>query len=185
VAETREQIVRAAAAIALECPTWEWTELTFDAVGERAGVSRRTVYRHFSSDAELRAAVMRHLGATHDINYEVLDLDEVAPTGARLLRTISKFAAASTTAPQPEEEQVRRAALRQALAPHVAGWDDVQIEQAAAVLNVLWTGFATQRLSGTFDLDEAQTIQAMEWVIALALDAIRSGDAPGRIDNKE
>ena len=61
----------------------------------------------------------------------------------------------------------------------MTGWDEAQIEQAAAVLNVLWTGFATQRLTGTFDLDEAQSIEAMEWVIALTLDAIRNGDAPG------
>ena len=87
VAATREEILRAAAEIALESPTWEWGELTFDAVGQRAGVSRRTVYRHFPSDAELRAGVMRHLGELHGIDYEVLDLDEVAPVGATSSRS--------------------------------------------------------------------------------------------------
>lgn len=41
--------------------------LTMATVAERAGVSRRAVYLHFSSRAELLAALLRHLGEAEEL----------------------------------------------------------------------------------------------------------------------
>ena len=41
--------------------TWDWRDLTFRSVAERAGVGERTVYRHFPTERHLHDAVMERL----------------------------------------------------------------------------------------------------------------------------
>ena len=60
-AKTRERIIAAGAEILHEHAVWNWNELTMRGVARRAGVNERTVYRHFTGEAELRRAVMTRL----------------------------------------------------------------------------------------------------------------------------
>src|SRR5207247_11265534 len=53
-AETYDRIVAAGVAILHELPLWKWQALTLRAVAQRAGVTERTVYRHFATERELR-----------------------------------------------------------------------------------------------------------------------------------
>src|ERR1700680_3947068 len=79
VAETRERILTAAAELVHGYPTWDWKELTFRAVAERAGVGERTVYRHFPSERELHHALLAHLAVQAGVSYDGMELDDLAP----------------------------------------------------------------------------------------------------------
>ena len=74
VAETRERIVAAGAALVREFTTWDWDGLTFRAVAELAGISERTVYRHFPTERHLHDAVMARLEDEAGITYEDVEL---------------------------------------------------------------------------------------------------------------
>jgi len=40
-------VIAAGSELVRQLPSWDWREVTFRAVAERAGVGERTVYRHF------------------------------------------------------------------------------------------------------------------------------------------
>ena len=82
-AQTRDAIVAAGLELAHECPVWDWRGLTIRAAAERAGVSERTVYRHFPSEREFHDAVMRGLEGQAGVTLEGMRLADVA--GERLV----------------------------------------------------------------------------------------------------
>src|SRR5205823_8820044 len=96
VAETRERILGAASALVHGFRTWDWHALTFRAVAERAGVSERTVYRHFATEQELRHAVMRRLEEEAGVSYDGLGLDDLAEVTALVFSARATFAASPT-----------------------------------------------------------------------------------------
>ena len=83
-ADTRERIVAAGSALVHSYASWDWRELTFRAVAEQAGVSERTVYRHFPSERHLHDAVMDRLEREAGIAYEDVDLASLADVTARI-----------------------------------------------------------------------------------------------------
>jgi len=83
-AQTRERIVAAGSDLVHGFETWNWRELTFKAVAERAGVGERTVYRHFPTERHLRDAVMQRLESEAGISYEDVNLTNLAETTSRV-----------------------------------------------------------------------------------------------------
>ena len=75
-----------------EFTTWDWDELTFRAVAERAEVSERTVYRHFPTERHLHDAIMGRLEDEAGIAYEDVELDNFAEVTARLFASLGRFA---------------------------------------------------------------------------------------------
>ena len=73
-AQTRERIVAAGSELVHAFDTWNWRDLTFRSVAERAGVGERTVYRHFPTERHLHDAVMQRLESEAGISYEDVDL---------------------------------------------------------------------------------------------------------------
>src|SRR5438105_15637906 len=69
-AETRDRIVRAGVALVERLPDLDWSVMTFQAVAEGADVSKRTVFRHFANERELRDAVMQRLQERAGVTYE-------------------------------------------------------------------------------------------------------------------
>lgn len=181
VAETRQRIVGAGAAIAHELPTWDWRALTFKAVAERAGVSRRTVFRHFSTERELRDAIMGRLQEEAGVSLDGLRLDGVADLVRSTFEYLGSF---STRRPQPSEptfdavDEQRRRALLDAVAQVAPDWDDDRRRAVAAVLDVLWASSTHDRLLTAWRLDPAQTTSAATWAVGLVEDAVRRGDGP-------
>ena len=91
--------------------TWDWHELTFRAVAERAGVSERTVYRHFPTERHLHDAVMARLEDEAGIAYEDVDLDNLADVTARVFASLQRFAINDTVGtPQDPRFRGRRSA---------------------------------------------------------------------------
>ncbi len=180
-AETRTRILVAGSKLVHGFPSWDWRNLTFRAVAEGAGVSERTVYRHFGTEQQLHRAVMRRLEEEAGVNYDGLRLEDFASVTERAFAAVSSFAVAP---PQPmppfaEEDRERRHALLAAVSLAASDWSETEREMAAAILDVIWATPAYERLTTTWNLDLPSAAQAASWAIGLIRAAIRDGDRPG------
>jgi AcrR family transcriptional regulator len=179
-AETRDRILDSGSALVHGFPSWDWRELTFRAVAERAGVSERTVYRHFATEQELHRAIMRRLEEEAGISYEGLRLADLADVTARILESTLSFAVAPARATPPfvEEDLRRRQALLAAVGEVTGSWPDGERQMAAAVLDVCWAIPSYERLIGSWNLDPPQATRAVTGVIGLILEAVQDGRRP-------
>ena len=181
-AETRDRIVAGGAKLVHGLPTWDWRDLTFRAAGERAGVSERTVFRHFATERELRQAVLQRLFEESGITLDGLELDEFAGVAARLFRYLSSFPVSSQRPEDPAfaaMDQHRRDALLDAVVRATRGWPERDRRMAAAVLDMMWSVPAYERLLTVWQLDAGHVARAVTWVIGLIEEAIRDGRRPG------
>ncbi len=181
VAATRERILEGASALVHGFPTWDWRALTFRAVAARAGVSERTVYRHFTTERELRDAVMRRLEEEAGVSYDGLGLDDLAGVTAQVFSSLASFAVAPTVADDPTfaaEDELRRDALRDAVAAAANDWSEVERDMAAGLLDVLWHVPSFERLVVQWGLTADDATSAITWAIGLLVGAIRAGAPP-------
>lgn len=182
LAETRERIVAAGSELAHEATSWDWRDLTARAVAERAGVSERTVYRHFATERLLHEAVMRRLQDEAGVSYEGLGLDDLGPVTARVFASLASYAVPPSVvdgAPFVAQDEARRAAVVAAVAPATGDWPEAEARMAAAMLDVLWLPTSYERLVGAWGLDPGEATRAVTWVIDLVNRAVRAGDRPG------
>ena len=179
-AANRTRILQEGAVLARACRSWNWRELTHEAVGERAGVSRRTVFRCFPTVAELHRAILGQLEAESGVHYENLTLDEVSETGARVFESYSAFAASrdDSEIPLPEEDRKRRDTLARAVAQETESWSVTERERAAAVLDVLWSVESYRRLVSDWQMSIEDANASMAWVIKVVLAEIRADRRP-------
>jgi AcrR family transcriptional regulator len=184
LAETRERIVAAGPAVVHSLPTWDWGDLTFRAVADRAGVSERTVYRHFATERALHDAVMRRLTEEAGVGYEGLSLDGVAGSAARAFAALSSFSATPWAMGEMDDptfvdlDKVRRQALLDAVNESIGDFSDAERENVAGVLDVLWSVPSFERLVTQWRMDPDRATGAIGWVIGLVVDAARSGQRP-------
>lgn len=180
-AETRERIVTAGASLVHGYQAWDWTNLTAGAVGERAGVSERTVHRYFSTERKLRDAVLQRLYEESGVKLEKLELGDFADVTAHMFTYLSSFSAAPATIQDPtfaSMDQHRRDALLNAVARATPSWSDRERESAAAVLDILWNQPPYERLITAWGFDNERATGAITWLIGLIEQAIRNGDHP-------
>ena len=90
--QTRERIIAAGSELVHAFDSWNWRDLTFRSVAERAGVGERTVYRHFPTERHLHDAVMQRLESEAGISYEDVDLDNLGAVTARVFASLQRFA---------------------------------------------------------------------------------------------
>jgi AcrR family transcriptional regulator len=180
-AETRERILTAGAELLHGFPIWNWPALTVRAVAARAGVNERTVYRYFTSERDLRDAVMGRLEEEAGVDVEGLRLDAVADVTAQIFEYVSSFPLEPRTPRDPTvaaANQRQREALLAAVAPSTAEWSPVDRALAASMLDVLWSVVSYERLVVDWELDPQDAIRAITWVIGLVEDAVREGRRP-------
>lgn len=182
-AETRERILTAGAELLHEFPIWNWRALTVRAVAARAGVNERTVYRYFTSERELRDAVMGRLEKEAGVEVEGLRLEAVADVTAQIFTFVSSFPLEPRTPRDPTvaaANQRQREALLTAVAPSTTEWSLVDRALAASMLDVLWSVVSYEKLVVDWELDPQDAIRAITWVIGLVEDAVREGRRPVR-----
>lgn len=180
--DTRERIVGAGAELVHSFPAWDWRGLTFRAVGERAGVSERTVHRHFSSERALRDAILQRLVMESGVSLDQLQLANFANITAGLFTYLSSFAAAPEAIEEPSFaaiDQHRREALLDSVRHETPQWPKADHEIVAAMLDMLWNVPSYERLVTAWQLDGPQAIRAVTWVIGLIEKEIRAGRRPG------
>jgi len=181
VAETRARIVAAGAELLHGFPIWNWRALTVRAVAERAGVNERTVYRYFASERELRDAVMLELEAESGVDIDGLALDDLREMTERIFRYVSSFPLEERLVRDPTmaaANQRQRDALLGAVAPLTGDWPDDDRTIAAAMLDVLWSVVAYERLVTDWGLDPGQAVTGITWVMKLVEDAVKEGRRP-------
>jgi len=182
VAATRERIVQAGSELVHGFASWDWQELTFRAVAERAGVGERTVYRHFPTERHLHDAVMQRLEEEAGITYEDVTLDNLGDVTAKVFSSRGSFAVAEcVTAPDSPTfvavDQRRRDALERAVAASTASWSDRDRATVAALLDMLWNLPSYERLVGVWNLTPDDATRAITWLIDHVVDAVER-DAP-------
>jgi len=179
-AQTRERIIAAGSDLVHGFDSWNWRDLTFKAVAERAGVGERTVYRHFPTERHLHDAVMQRLEAEAGVSYEDVDLANLAETTARVFASLQRFSVREST-PTPGDsafvssDQRRRDALLRV----VSGGSETRQRAIAGLLDVLWSPTSYERLVGVWGLDGADAAGAIEWLMAKVVAAI-DDDGPLR-----
>ncbi len=180
-AETRERIIVAGTAILHEHPVWHFDALHVRDVAERAGVSERTVYRHFASERELRDAVFARLEDESGLVLEGLGLDELQQFTERVLRYVSSFPLEPRTTRDPTllaAHGRQREALLNAVGRGNGRWSVRDRTIAAAVLDVLWSVASYERLVADWHLEPNDAVKGVTWAIGLVEDAIREGRRP-------
>ena len=182
-AETRERIVRAGVGIVERLPAMDWSAMTFQAVADGAGVSKRTVFRHFATERELHDAVMQRFQERAGVSYEHVDLQSVAGVARRVFEAMSSFAVASWGT-EPDDptftamDRARGDALHGAVAAAAPDWSPEQRALAAGVLDVLWSPLSYERLVVHWGASSADAIKAIEWAIGLVVSRVESGRPP-------
>jgi AcrR family transcriptional regulator len=182
-AATRERIVAAGVRLVRGFTTWNWDELTFRAVAERAGVSERTVYRNFPSERQLHDAIMARLEDEAGVTYADVELDNLAEVTARVFVSLGRFAIKDTigTPRGPAfagADARRHDALSRALTARAPQLTDAQRRTFAGLLDVLWSPATYERLIAAWDLDNADAINAIQWLIAKVIAAIDECEIP-------
>lgn len=180
--ETRNRIIAAGVKIVHKLPSWDWQGLTFHAVGELAGVTERTVHRHFSTERKLRDAILQRLVEESGVALDGLELQDFARVTSQLFAYLSSFSVSPEPVKDPSFaviDQTRRGALLGAVTRAAADWPQVERVMAAALLDVLWNVPTYERMLGEWQLDPKSATRATVWAIKLIEEAIHSGRRPG------
>ena len=182
-AETQERIIAAGSELVHQLPAWDWTNITARAVGERAGVSERTVHRYFPTERKLRDAVIQRMLQEVGVSLDQLKLTDFANVTKTMFSYLMSFAAQQLTAPVIDPslatiDQIRCDALRKAVAQATPDWSDRDKENAAAVLDIFWNLPPYERLVQVWGFDAERAVGAMTWLIGLVEEAIQQGRKP-------
>ena len=182
-AETRRRILTAGAQMARVLPSWDWSDLTFRAIAERAGVGQRTVYRYFPTERLLHDAIMERLEQEAGVSYEDLTLSSLQALAQRVFDAMKAFQATPSSLPHPDpsfgaEDDKRRQALRLAVEAVGAEWTDAQKQAAAAAFDILWCYPTYVRLTVVWKLDHKQATAVIGWLIKTLVDAVGAGSQP-------
>ena len=180
-AETRERIIAAGSQLVHSLDEWDLKNLTARAVAEVAGVSERTVHRHFTTERALRETVLQRLAEESGISLDTLRVDNFAAATAQLFKYLSSFAVAPVTVDPylASMDDQRRMAVLAAVSSDTPGWSDHDRETVAAVLDIAWHLPIFERLQTAWGFDPERTIDTLAWLIELIEDAIRQGRRPG------
>jgi AcrR family transcriptional regulator len=182
-AETRARILAAGSTLVHGFDRWDWRELTVRAVAREAGVSERTVFRHFTDEAELRSAVMQRLHEEAGVAPDDISLDRFAELTGQVFAYLASFAARPRPHRDPTfgaADRAVREGLVAAVAPATDGWASEDQVAAAAVLDVLWSLPTYERLTSAWELQPEEAARAVRWVIGLVQEAIAEDRRPPR-----
>lgn len=182
--DTRRRILAAVARLFEIAPE---EALSFDAIAAQAGVQRRTVFRHFANkDALLGAfwAWTNQQVALRTWPETEVDLVAMPPvTFAGFDRHEGLIRAALTSRSGREmrlrANAERQAAFRGSLADATRGLNPGRAEQAAAVVQLLYSASAWHTLREYWGLGGREAGEAVAWAIGALLDALRR-ETPGR-----
>lgn len=182
-AQTRDRIVDAATELVHGFASWDWRDLTFRAVADRAGVGERTVYRHFPTERHLHDAVMARLERDAGVTYEDVDLTNLAEVAGRVFGSLQRFSVGQSVRTPADPtfvgaDQRRRDAVLRAVSQAAPDWTPRQVRAAAGLLDVLWNLPAYERLVGVWELSDDDATAAVGWLLNLLADTITDNRPP-------
>jgi len=181
LAETRERIINAGVELIHKIPNWDWKTLTFRAISDRAGVSERTVYRHFPTEREMKDAIMRKMVDISGIDLSTLQLGEFTNVTAQVFSFLSNVASAPANEEDPTFASIdahRRQCLLNAVAEETPDWSEEDRENVTALLDILWNVPPYERLIKIWKFDNQRATKVTGWLIQLIQDAIKNDNRP-------
>lgn len=181
--QTRERIISAGSELVHAFDSWNWRDLTFRSVADRAGVGERTVYRHFPTERHLHDAVMQRLESEAGISYEDVDLDNLGAVTARVFASLPRFAVRESVATPRDPTFVgvdarRREALLRAVTASAPGWTEDEQRVTAGLLDVLWNLPSYERLVGVWGVDGSTATEAVNWLMSKVIEAVEEDGPP-------
>lgn len=182
---TRQRIIAAGAELVHGFTAWDWTNLTAGAVAERAGVSERTVHRHFSTERKLRDAVIQRLVEESGVDLGELAVEDFGDVTAHMFSYLSSFSVAPPVQEDPTfatMDAVRRRALMDAVVRATPQWSDADRETVAAAMDLLWDLPPFERLRSQWEFDQERAVHTLRWLIGLIQRAIAEDRRPGAGD---
>ena len=182
--ETREAILLALFALMQSSAAPD--EIGTEAIAQKAGVQRRTLFRHFASKDELLAAfwpwLNDRIGASikpekpQDIidgprqAFPLFDAHEAAIRAALHSRTGREMRMGTV--------RTRRQNFSRALAPALASLSATKAKRVEALAHLLYSASAWEVLKDYGDLDGAQAGETASWALKLILSAIGTSETP-------
>ncbi len=160
----RDRILEAALELARAHGGWDWSDITFKAVAEAAELSERTVYRHFPTQGDLHEAMLLRINDHASISYDNLSLSGVGEVVGRLFSSLDTFTPHAGSQPRPSEAAIAMNRERMDALLEASGGD----VRLAALLDVLWSTEAYERLVSVWRLSTPEAVAAVQW----ALDAL-------------
>lgn len=178
-AETRDRILQAGVALIRTDPTGQAANLTFRSIAESTGLSERTVYRYFASEADLHTAVVRKAELESGVAWDRMRADELPRMVERSIRFFSS-PEHEKQAPDTfvEEDSARRQAILAAVIEVTADWPEQERRKAAAVIDALWDVRTYGSLVENWGLSLPEVASAAGWLMALIVEALGSGRRP-------
>jgi hypothetical protein len=128
---------------------------------------------------------MARLEEEAGVTYEGLDLEALPELAARVFSSRRSFAAREVV-DEPadalfvEVDRRRRDALLHAVADAAPGWSEAEQRTVAALLDVVWSMPAYERLVGAWDLEGDDATSAITWLMSLVTRAVDDDTPPMR-----
>lgn len=184
---TRDLILTALANLVCERGVHEFS---VHEVAARAGVSHRTVYRHFPNREALLEGLAEGIDARFRARDRVTDPESVAELRGSLPDAFEEFAAdeafarayvmlsvGARTRSTRREQRTRR--VHEALQRELTGeLDPAAAEAVTGVVRVLVSAAAWHQLTDEHGLGSRAAGEAVGWVLRLVLDELARGGAP-------
>jgi AcrR family transcriptional regulator len=161
----RERVLEGALTVARSVGSRNWADVTYKAVAEEAGVSERTVYRHFPTQRDLHDAVMIRFNKDAAISYDDLELADVPGVVDRLFNSLATFSPRAMEALPPAAVIAMDRERIQALLK-ASGGD----KKRAAVLDVLWSVETYERLVLNWRLSTEEAVEVVSAAVLRLLE---------------
>ncbi|MBO9711394.1 TetR/AcrR family transcriptional regulator [Sphingomonas sp.] len=160
-------------------------QLNHDRVAERAGLSRRTVYRYFPDQSSLRAAAWERLGPPGGMPSTLHDFVGLMPE--RFGKFESNAEAMTVTMASPEGRAMRNVmttkrveTFRALFAEQTAHLAEPARTEAIAALQYMGCGYAWLEMRDQWELGPEGAAAACSWAIETLLAELARGGGPGK-----
>jgi AcrR family transcriptional regulator len=155
--------------------------LSFAGVAKSAGVTSRTIFRHFSSKDDLLAAFwawMNQQIGIHDYPSSPEELVDAVPlwfSGFGKFEKLFRAYMISKTYQElkPELAPFRRKMIRACLKERLAGLDDSDVLYAKAAVSVLFSAYAWASMRDMWGISHRKAGEAASWAIQIIIDELK------------
>lgn len=189
---TRDAILSALAEIVVENGLHDFS---VQDVADRAGISHRTVYRHFESRRALVEALGQELDRLmarrrvptnpdegHRLPEVIREVFRVFDERPDLVRAVAVGALSSGV--QPGSRRIRDESIREWVAERARGLPDAEVERSSAVIRYLANSLAWVVLTRQLELTSEDAGRAVSWAVETLLGDLeaRAGRRPSDPD---
>ncbi len=157
-------------------------------VAELAGVSHRTIYRHFASREDLLEALAIRLASQMprelssydacEVRDAIRDIHAVFTKESKRVKALAILAAGARIRLPHRKKNTR--VVQRTLAPLTAHLAAEEAEAVAILIRSIAGSFMWFHLTDEHGLDPERTTRLVVWAVQALIDSLRAGNGPGR-----